>query len=64
MLTGRVAILRPGRLARADELRHLVELGGPRARRLQDIESDTGYNTRRRGLDGGLVRVSQTTQTV
>ena len=30
------------------------------ARRLQDIESDTGYDTRRRVLDGVLARVSQT----
>ena len=34
---------------------------GPRARRLQDIESDTGYDTRRRVLEGALVRMSQTT---
>ena len=27
---------------------------------LQDIESDTGYDTRRRVLDGVLARVSQT----
>ena len=30
------------------------------ARRLQDIESDTGYDTRRRVLDGVFARVSQT----
>ena len=30
------------------------------ARRLQDIESDTGYDTRRRGLDGAFACVSQT----
>ena len=30
------------------------------ARRLQDIESDTGYDTRRRAPDGALARVSQT----
>ena len=30
------------------------------ARRLQDIESDTGYDTRRRGPEGVLARVSQT----
>ena len=28
---------------------------------LQDIESDTGYDTRRRAPDGGLARLSQTT---
>ena len=33
---------------------------GPRARRLQDIESDTGYDTRRRVLDGVFAGVSQT----
>ena len=33
---------------------------GPRARRLQDIESDTGYDTRRRVPDGARARVSQT----
>ena len=33
---------------------------GPRARRLQDIESDTGYDTRRRAPDGTLAIVSQT----
>ena len=46
--------------ARDDELRHLVELGNTRARRLQDIESDTGYDTRRRAPDGVLAGVSQT----
>ena len=46
--------------ARADELRHLVELGNTRARRLQDIESDTGYDTRRRAPEGALTGVSQT----
>ena len=46
--------------ARADELRHLIELGNTRARRLQDIESDTGYDTRRRAPDGVLAGVSQT----
>ena len=30
---------------------------GPRARRLQDIESDTGYDTRRRAPDGTLAIV-------
>ena len=30
------------------------------ARRLQDIESDTGYDTRRRELEGTLAGVSQT----
>ena len=30
------------------------------ARRLQDIESDTGYDTRRRAPEGALARVSQT----
>ena len=30
-------------------------------RRLQDIESDTGYDTRRRVLDGVFARLSQTT---
>ena len=30
-------------------------------RRLQDIESDTGYDTRRRWPDGALARMSQTT---
>ena len=34
---------------------------GPRARRLQDLESDTGYDTRRRLPDGALARLSQTT---
>ena len=34
---------------------------GPRARRLQDIESDTGYDTRRRVPDGARARVPQTT---
>ena len=33
---------------------------GPRARRLQDIESDTGYDTRRRVPDGARARMSQT----
>ena len=33
---------------------------GPLARRLQDIESDTGYDTRRRAPGGVLSRVSQT----
>ena len=33
---------------------------GPRARRMQDIESDTGYDTRRRASDGALARLSQT----
>ena len=32
----------------------------PVPRRLQDIESDTGYDTRRRVLDGVFARVSQT----
>ena len=31
------------------------------ARRLQDIESDTGYDTRWRVPEGALARVSQTT---
>ena len=31
------------------------------ARRMQDIESDTGYDTRRRCPDGALARLSQTT---
>ena len=35
-------------------------LGGSFARRLQDIESDTGYDTRRRVLDGVFAGVSQT----
>ena len=30
------------------------------ARRMQDIESKTGYDTRRRALDGALAVVSQT----
>ena len=34
---------------------------GTRARCQQDIESDTGYDTRRRALDGALARLSQTT---
>ena len=34
---------------------------GPRARRMQDIESDTGYDTRRRAPDDTLAIVSQTT---
>ena len=34
---------------------------GTRARRLQDIESDTGYDTRRRAPDGALACLSQTT---
>ena len=33
---------------------------GPRARRLQDIESDTGHDTRRRVPDGARARMSQT----
>ena len=33
---------------------------GTRARRMQDIESDTGYDTRRRAPEGALARVSQT----
>ena len=31
------------------------------ARRMQDIESDTGYDTRRCAPDGALARLSQTT---
>ena len=31
------------------------------ARRMQDIESDTGYDTRRRASDGAISRLSQTT---
>ena len=31
---------------------------GPRARRLQNIESDTGYDTRRRAPGGAFARVS------
>ena len=30
------------------------------ARRMQDIESDTGYDTRRRWPDGALARLSHT----
>ena len=33
---------------------------GPRARRLQDIESDTRYDTRRCSSEGALAGVSQT----
>ena len=33
---------------------------GPLARRMQDIESDTEYDTRRRSSDGARARVSQT----
>ena len=33
---------------------------GTRTRRMQDIESDTGYDTRRRVPDGAFARVSQT----
>ena len=33
---------------------------GPRARRLQDRESDTGYDTRRRAPDGVIAHLSQT----
>ena len=33
---------------------------GTLARRMQDIESDTGYDTRRRTSDGALARLSQT----
>ena len=36
-------------------------LAWPRSRRLQDIESDTRYDTRRRVPEGVLARVSQTT---
>ena len=31
---------------------------------MQDIESDTGYDIRRRAPDGALARVSQTAQAV
>ena len=34
--------------------------GAPPRRRMQDIESDTGYDTRRRWPDGVLARMSQT----
>ena len=37
---------------------------GPRARRMQDRESDTGYDTLRSLPDGALAVVSQTTQAV
>ena len=37
-----------------------IGLGGSFARRLQDIESDTGYDTRRRVPEGALDGVSQT----
>ena len=33
---------------------------GTRARRMQDIESDKVYDTRRRSPDGALARLSQT----
>ena len=36
------------------------QLTGPRTRRLQDRESDTRYDTRRRSSDGALAGVSQT----
>ena len=35
-------------------------LGGSFARRLQHIESDTGYDTRKCSPDGALARLSQT----
>ena len=38
-----------------------VSVPGSFARRLQDIESDTGYDTRRRALDGVRDGVSHTT---
>ena len=34
---------------------------GPRARRMQDIESGKGYDTRRRALAGTFAHLSQTT---
>ena len=34
---------------------------GAFARRMEDIESDTGYDTRRRVPDGALARLSHTT---
>ena len=36
------------------------QLTGPRTRRLQDRESDTGYDTRRRAPEGVCAGVSQT----
>ena len=38
----------------------LAAAPGARAQRMQDIESDTGYDTRRRAPDGVLARLSQT----
>ena len=59
-------LISPGRLSHRSlaqgALRRRVFVGtGTHARRLQDIESDTGYDTRRRVLDGVFARVSQTT---
>ena len=56
------AILQPNDdLVELREVPHLASKGHARfARRLQDIESDTGYDTRWRVLDGVFAGVSQT----
>ena len=48
-------------MARPRCFRIMAQSRGIRARRMQGIESDTGYDTRRRSQEGALARLSQTT---